>query len=70
MCQYHKLQDHKTGTIQGSAKEWSLGCVQRALAARGGQDAGITQPRDNYLADPYMIHVHEVVLKAKMQQSR
>ena len=30
--------------IHGSAKEWSLGCVKRALAARGGQDAGITQP--------------------------
>ena len=38
--------------IQGSAKEWSLGCVKRAPAARGGQDAGITQPRDHSLADP------------------
>ena len=33
--------------IQGSAKEWSLGCVKRAPVARGVQDAGITQPRDN-----------------------
>ena len=38
--------------LQGSAKEWSLGCVKRAPAARGGQDAGITQPRDHSLADP------------------
>ena len=32
-------------TVQGSAKEWALGCVKRAPAAKGGQDAGITQPR-------------------------
>ena len=38
--------------VQGSAKEWSLGCVKRARAARGGQDVGITQPRDHSLADP------------------
>ena len=30
----------------------SLGCVIRAPAARGGQDAGITQPMDHSLADP------------------
>ena len=29
-----------------------LGCVKRAPAARGDQDAGITQPRDHTLADP------------------
>ena len=33
-------------------KEWSLGCVKCAPAARGGQDAGITQPRDHSLAYP------------------
>ena len=38
--------------LQVSAKEWALGCVKRAPAARGGQDAGITQPRDHFLADP------------------
>ena len=38
--------------LQGSAKEWSLGCVKRAPAAKGGQDAEITQPRDDSLADP------------------
>ena len=41
--------------VQGSAKEWflgSLGCVKRAPGARGGQEAGITQPRDHSLADP------------------
>ena len=38
--------------LQGSAKEWSLGCVKLALAAGGAQDAGITQPRDHSLADP------------------
>ena len=38
--------------VQGLAKEWSLGCVKRAPAARGSQDAGITQPRDRSLADP------------------
>ena len=38
--------------VQGSAKEWSLGCVKRAPVARGGHDAGITQPRDHSLADP------------------
>ena len=29
-------------TLLGSAKELSLGCVKRAPAPRGGQDAGIT----------------------------
>ena len=28
-----------------------VGCVKRASAARGGQDAGITLPRDHSLAD-------------------
>ena len=38
--------------LQEWAKEWSLGCVKRALVARGGQDARITQPSDHSLADP------------------
>ena len=38
--------------LQGSAKEWTLGYVKRAAAARGSQDEGITQPRDHSLADP------------------
>ena len=38
--------------IQGSAKEWSIGCVKLAPADRGGQDAGITQPRDNFFVIP------------------
>ena len=38
--------------VQGSVRELSLGCVKRAPVARGGQDAGITQPRDHSLADP------------------
>ena len=31
---------------------WTLGCVKRAPVARGGQGAGITQPRYHSLADP------------------
>ena len=38
---------NRVSSVQGSAKEWSLGCVKRASVARGGQDAGITQPRDH-----------------------
>ena len=38
--------------VQGSAKEWSLGCVKRAPGVRGGQDAGTTQPGAHSLADP------------------
>ena len=38
--------------VQGSAKEWSIGCVKRAPAARVIRDMGITQPKDHYLADP------------------
>ena len=34
------------------AKEWALGYVKRAPAARAGQDGGITQPRAHSLADP------------------
>ena len=38
--------------IQGSAKEQFLSCGLRARAARIGQNAGITQPRDYSLAVP------------------
>ena len=38
--------------LQGSAKEWSLGCVKRAPDARGSQDTGITQPGNHSLASP------------------
>ena len=37
--------------VQGSAKEWTLGCVKRNPVAREGQDAEITQPGDHSLAD-------------------
>ena len=53
----YKLKLQRSGHVEGSAKEWSLGCVKRAPAAREGQDAGITQPRDHSLADPCM-HLH------------
>ena len=46
--------------IQGSAKEWPLGCVKRSPAARGSQDTGITQPRDHSLTDPCN-HVHRKI---------
>ena len=39
-------------SAQGSAEEWSLGCVKPAPAARESQDAGITQPMGHSLADP------------------
>ena len=38
--------------VQGLAKEWSLGCVNLPPAARGSQQAGFTQPRDHYFAQP------------------
>ena len=38
--------------VQGSAKEWSLGCVKHVSFARGGQDLGFKKPRDHSLADP------------------
>ena len=38
--------------VQGSAKRWSLGCVNLPPAARGTQEAGFTQPRAGLLADP------------------
>ena len=42
-------------TFRRLAKEWSLGCVNHAPAAREScQDAGITQPRDHSLAYPCM----------------
>ena len=53
MSRTHPAQStHTQVTLQGSAKERSLGCVKRAPAARGGQDAGITQPKDHPLANP------------------
>ena len=46
--------DLRANRVQGSAaKELFLGCGKRPPpVARGGQDAGITQPRDHSLADP------------------
>ena len=38
--------------VQGSAKRWSLGCVNLPPAARGSLEAEITQPRATLLADP------------------
>ena len=35
--------------VHGSVKEWSLGFVKRAPATRGGQEAGMTLPRDHSL---------------------
>ena len=40
------------GIIQGWAKEWSLGCVNLRPTARGNQEAGFTQPRDHFFAQP------------------
>ena len=39
--------------IQGSAKEWSLGCVIPASWPPLAAGARFTQPRDHSLADPY-----------------
>ena len=59
--------------MQGSAKEWILGCVKHAPAARGGQDAKITQPRDHSLADPvdwcYFKHGLKILLKVDQNGS-
>ena len=54
VCQEVGLGKHKDDKthLQGSAKEWSLGCVKRAPTARVIRDMGITQPKDHYLADP------------------
>ena len=67
--QFAALDDKNHRNIQGSAKEWSLGCVKRAPAARGSQDAGITQPREPFFIimknffylhhDMYNITVHK-----------
>ena len=42
-------------TIQGSAKEWSLGCVNPASWPPVGAEAHFTQPRDHFLADPCVV---------------
>ena len=41
-------------TIQGSAKEWSLGCVIPASWSPLAAGAHFTQTRDHSLADPCM----------------
>ena len=47
-------------TVQGSAQEWSLGCVNSQPVARGSREAGFTQPRDHYLAWPCVYYIHTV----------
>ena len=37
--------------VTGSAKRWTLGCVNSLPVARGSQEAGFTQPRAYLLAD-------------------
>ena len=39
--------------LHGSAKEWSLGCVNSPSTARGTQEAGFTQPKDHSFAQLY-----------------
>ena len=39
----------QNSSTQGSATVWSRGCVKRAPMVTGGQDTGITKPRDNPL---------------------
>ena len=41
-----------SGNIQGSAKEWSLGCVIPASWLPLAAGARFTQPRDHSLANP------------------
>ena len=44
--------------VLGSAKRWSLGCVNSSPAVRGSQEAGVTQPsRAHLLADPRTVRV-------------
>ena len=52
----HLVSEVESQCVQESAEQWSLGCVKRAPVARGGQDAGITQPRDHPLADPCTVN--------------
>ena len=42
--------------VQGSAKNWSLGCVNSCPSPRGSLEAGFTQPRDHFLAEPSTRH--------------
>ena len=44
-----------SGNIQGSAEEWSLGCVIPASWLPLATGACFTQPRDHSLADPCTI---------------
>ena len=39
-------------TLQGWAKEWALGCVNSPPAAGGSDEAGFTQPRAHFFAQP------------------
>ena len=40
--------------VQGSAKEWSRGCVNLRAVAGVSQEAGFTQPRDHSFVQPYI----------------
>ena len=42
--------------VQGSAKRWSLGCVNSPPTARGSQETRFTQPRAHLLADPCSLY--------------
>ena len=40
--------------LLGSAKRWSLGCMNLLPVAKGSQEVEFTQPRAHFLADPCM----------------
>ena len=66
MIEFELRRQKRGETVQESAKEWSLGFVkQHAPTARGDQDAGITQPRNNFLACMYGEVLREVKLQIR-----
>ena len=53
-----EVHDCCDSNVQGSAKRWSLGCVNLPPVVRRSQEPGFTQPRDLLIADPCISSHH------------
>ena len=51
---HNHVQAFIPGSVQGWAKEWSLGCVNSRPVYRGSQEARFTQPREHSLYKMYI----------------
>ena len=51
-------------------REWTLGCVNSLLAARGSEEVGFTQPRESSFAHSFIVAGQGLAFSLKNHQER